>query len=127
MYSYRLTALAYTGLNGNDIKNFLAGVAGLTWKILTENTTQLVIEGTGENVMTEQYTVPAGHYLTVQATSSGLTAAGPWSPGEFDAAFAVITDPATVPALADVAALATRVEALERVLAYPLSVEARLS
>lgn len=126
MFTFRVNALAYDGVNATALRTLVAAVGGLTWKITTESPTELVLDGTAAGLDPQQLTIPAGHFVIVQSAADGSTAIVA-SPAEFADRYAVLVDPAELPTLADVQDLQVRLARVEQVLAYPLSVEARLS
>lgn len=119
-------AVTYTGDNGAAVLGFLAGVEGRVWKTLSQDPAQVVFEGVAAEDQSAVVTVEAGQTLTKQTVGDATSLSGPWEHEDFKARFCHVASPGSVASADDVAGLAGRVAAIEQVLSWPLSVQARL-
>lgn len=92
-YAHRLTAVTYTGSNGDEVLTFVEGVKNRVWTIVSEDAGQVTVEGElTVEPDTRRITVATGETLTKQIVSGAQAVSGPWTAEEFAELFVEIPD-----------------------------------
>lgn len=113
-YAHRLTAVTYTGSNGDDVLVFLEGVKNRVWSIVSEDTAQVTVEGSlTVEPDTRRITVASGETLTKQVVSGTTAVSGPWTAAEFAELYVEVPDVETLATAVEVSDLTDRVAGLE--------------